>query len=89
MDFIKGLVVISKTGRDEGQFYMVVRIEDEFIWVADGKRKKMSDPKRKNIKHLLITSEKVDTSVDTTNKQLSLMLNDIRLKTQKEGRSYV
>lgn len=49
-------VVVSTAGRDRGKYYLVVDIEDsQYVKVADGDKKKLKRPKRKNIKHLRAT----------------------------------
>ncbi|MBE7034463.1 MAG: hypothetical protein E7406_09595 [Ruminococcaceae bacterium] len=57
-----GDVVVSLKGHDRGSFYVVIGVEDDSILLCDGKRKLLSDPKKKNIKHLNTTGEKVDLS---------------------------
>lgn len=47
-----GCVVYSKMGRDRGSYYMVVKTEGECVYIADGELRKLSHPKRKNIKHI-------------------------------------
>ena len=39
-------------GRDEGKFYVVVRAENGYVWVADGTGRTLSRPKRKNLRHV-------------------------------------
>ncbi|AZO96524.1 KOW domain-containing RNA-binding protein [Halocella sp. SP3-1] len=51
--FELGDLVISTAGRDEGKYYLVVKIVDEdYIQVSDGDKKRIENPKRKNIKHV-------------------------------------
>ena len=47
-----GSVVVSKKGHDEGKVYIVVDICGEFALVADGKTRKLANPKKKRLKHL-------------------------------------
>ena len=48
----QGEVVQSVQGRDEGKFYVVVRAENGYVWVADGTGRTLSRPKRKNLRHV-------------------------------------
>lgn len=51
-----GQVVVSRMGRDEGKRYLVVGVIDErFVNLADGSSRKLANPKRKNIAHLILT----------------------------------
>jgi ribosomal protein L14E/L6E/L27E len=55
-----GTVVISKAGRDKGKNLVITGIDSGFVFVADGKERKLASPKRKNIKHIQETHEKID-----------------------------
>lgn len=49
----RGQLVRSKAGRDKGQYYLVLAdSEDGFVWLADGRKRPASEPKRKNVRHL-------------------------------------
>jgi ribosomal protein L14E/L6E/L27E len=47
-----GAIVISKSGRDKGSGFIVTKIEQEYVFLCDGKVRPMSNQKRKNQKHL-------------------------------------
>lgn len=50
---IIGQVVVSRAGRDAGRPLVVVGIAgDRFVLVADGELRKVSNPKKKNVRHL-------------------------------------
>jgi ribosomal protein L14E/L6E/L27E len=52
-----GQVVVSKAGRDQGRFMMIVGFaEDNTLLLADGSLRKLETPKRKNIKHVAKTN---------------------------------
>ncbi|WP_418791441.1 RNA-binding protein [Phosphitispora sp. TUW77] len=56
-----GQLVRSSAGRDKGNIYLVYDLLDEaFVRVIDGVKKKLTNPKRKNIKHLEIFPVKAD-----------------------------
>lgn len=58
MNYTVGQVVYSKAGRDAGKKFIIVNIQDEFyVFISDGDLRKIEKPKRKKIKHLLITEE--------------------------------
>lgn len=61
MSFSVGDVVISTAGHDKGDYYIVIALEKCFAWVANGKTKKIDDPKKKNLRHLtyLCSSENI------------------------------
>ncbi len=47
-----GEIVQSLAGRDKGKFFSVIKIDGEYVYIADGRTRKVSTPKRKKIKHL-------------------------------------
>ncbi len=67
----KGMVVISKSGRDKGHFFVVVKAYDECAYIADGKLRKIGNLKKKNIKHLQRTNIFINLDEITGNKQLN------------------
>ena len=47
-----GLVVKSLAGHDKGSYFVVLRAEGEFAFIANGKTKTIEKPKKKKKKHL-------------------------------------
>ena len=68
-----GAVVKATAGRDGGKFFVVVSSGNDFCMIADGKSRKLSAPKRKNIKHLALTKSMSDIN-DLTDKKLRNLL---------------
>lgn len=54
----EGLFAISKAGHDKGNIYVIVREDDEYVYVADGVSKTLEKPKKKNKKHIQIIKKK-------------------------------
>ena len=52
MDISKSDIVISLAGRDKDQMFYVVDTEENFVLLADGKGRKLENPKRKKLKHV-------------------------------------
>ena len=52
MDISKSDIVISLAGRDKDQLFYVIEIEDNYVFLADGKGRKLENPKRKKLKHV-------------------------------------
>ncbi len=55
-----GMIVRSAAGRDKGKFMAVVSTKDGFVYLADGKERKLGSPKKKNVKHINFTKTSVD-----------------------------
>ena len=47
-----GEIVQSLAGRDKGKYFSILKIDGEYVFIADGRKRKVSLPKRKKIKHL-------------------------------------
>lgn len=45
-------VVISKKGKYDGEMFFVIDVKNGFALLADGKRRKIINPKKKNVLHL-------------------------------------
>ena len=53
-----GRVVFSKAGRDAGHYFVVVEVLDEhYVAIANGCQRKVDNPKKKKIKHLVAKEE--------------------------------
>ena len=52
MSNTKGSIVLANAGRDQDGLFFVVGEADGFVLLADGKRRKLEHPKRKNPVHL-------------------------------------
>ncbi|MBU5308731.1 KOW domain-containing protein [Clostridioides mangenotii] len=52
-DLSIGQVVKVSSGRDKGRLFFIVKIvDDEYVLIADGKKRKLVKPKLKKVKHL-------------------------------------
>ena len=59
-EYSLGAVVYSKMGRDKGRYFAVVEVIDEsFVTIADGDLRRLANPKKKKIKHLMLKPEKL------------------------------
>lgn len=62
-----GMVVMSAAGHDTGTFYLALDVKGGFALLADGRRRKLENPKRKSVKHLRKTKTRL-TRPDTDKK---------------------
>lgn len=73
-----GQLVVSAAGRDRGRCYIVTRIlDDTTVAVTDGAYRPVSKPKKKNVRHLMMTrtiasslSEKLLQGIAITNEEV-------------------
>lgn len=60
MEIKIGGVVISSAGHDCGRAMVVVGADGGFVFVADGKERKLDSPKKKNIRHVRRTLSSIE-----------------------------
>ena len=52
MDVARSDLVRSCAGRDKGQIFYVVETDELYVYLADGKGRRLENPKRKKRKHI-------------------------------------
>ena len=53
-----GRVVLSRAGRDQGHVFVIMDVIDEnYVAIANGCQRKVDNPKKKKIKHLVAKPE--------------------------------
>ena len=52
MDIDRSSLIVSKAGRDKGQLFYVVDADEQYVYLADGKSRRLEKPKRKKRKHI-------------------------------------
>lgn len=68
-----GTVVKNQSGHDKG-FFVVVKIDGSFVYMANGKSRLLNNPKKKNPKHLILTKAILDMDSITTDRKLRAAL---------------
>ena len=81
MNFERAQIVRSRKGHDEGKLFCVMDVGEGFLLLADGKERKVSNPKKKNVKHVEVlgtmdhpTIESVRAGQPVRDKQLRIAL---------------
>lgn len=86
VDITLGQVVHSKAGRDKGQYFIVVGIvDDNYVYIADGNLRKISNPKKKKIMHLVFHDKIVYTIQTKLKENLPVIDSEIRDNLQSMG----
>ena len=49
-----GMLAISRAGHDKENVYVIIEEDDEYVYLADGRNRTVSRPKKKNRKHIQI-----------------------------------
>lgn len=71
-----GSVVRATAGRDGGALFAVTGIDGGFCTIADGKSRKLAHPKRKNRRHIALTSSVINIE-EITDKRLRALLREL------------
>ncbi len=64
MDTDIGHIVISLAGRDKGRPFYVLKTEENFVYLIDGRLRKIESPKKKKKKHVKLISDS-ETRIST------------------------
>ena len=52
MEIDRSSLIVSKAGRDKGQLFFVIDADEQYVYLADGKSRKLEKPKRKKRRHV-------------------------------------
>ena len=77
MDIKEGSIVTAKAGRDKGGCFVVMKMENGFAYIADGKRRRVENPKKKKLIHLQSTRSTADVQ-NATNREIRKLLNEFK-----------
>lgn len=87
-----GRVVRSVAGRDKDRYFIIVGIPEEkgYVLLADGVLRKLSNPKKKKIKHIKPEDAIIDTVVQKTAEKKKIFDSELRkcleqFSTREEG----
>ncbi len=75
MEFCKGELVVGTSGREKGKLMCVVKTDEKYVYVCDGKERLLENPKRKNPKHVEKTNKQLSVSMFLTDRALRKALS--------------
>lgn len=76
------MIVKPQSGHRINKHFVLVETDENFVYIADGKRKRLSNPKKKNKKHIVVTDkQKVDLNTQT-DKSIRKLLNKYDLDSE-------
>lgn len=82
MELTLGSIVRSRAGRDKGNYFVVTAIEDNAVLICDGKERPLERPKRKNLKHIAVTTAVLGADDMANNRALRRALRSYSQKNQ-------
>ena len=66
MEIKLGSIVKSIAGKEKDKFFLIIEIDENYVMIADGKRRPLENPKKKKIKHLEFIKQ-LDVDISTLN----------------------
>jgi len=90
-------IVFSLAGHDKGRTYVVLETDGDFARLVDGKIRKLNNPKKKSLKHLVLGkmgSQELAAALDggrATDSAIRIELAKFRFEARmtEEGREFV
>ena len=86
MEIKVGSVVRSKAGRDKGDFFIVLAIEDNYVYMANGDLRKVDQPKKKKLKHLQGTEQVSEFIINKLSQGNKVTNSEVRKALAQAGR---
>ena len=78
MTFLRGDVVRSTAGHDKDGLFLVLQAEGDFLWLVDGKRRKLETPKKKRRKHVVSAGVWTHPAIDCLRNGEPVLDSEIR-----------
>lgn len=78
MDYAQGRVVRTIKGHDKDRLFLVEKQEEGFVWLRDGKNRKKHNPKKKSLKHIVITKHLIPEFESLSDKNIRKQLNKLK-----------
>lgn len=47
-----GMIVCACAGKERNQYYLIIQQDEHYVYLADGRHRRLQNPKRKNPKHV-------------------------------------
>ena len=76
-NILVGSVVKNLGGRDSGKLFVVIATDENFAFIANGRSRFLSSPKRKNKKHIAQTGFVCDLNGISTDRGLRRYLKEV------------
>ena len=78
MEYTIGQIVISRCGHDKGKPFVIISVEDSYVFLSDGKNRPIEKPKLKKVKHIQKTNYVCKEIKDAYEKGEALLNEEIR-----------
>ena len=86
MELKVGSIVRSKAGRDKGDFFIVLAMDENFVYMATGDLRKVDQPKKKKLKHLQGTEQVSEFIINKLSQGNKVTNSEVRKALAQAGR---
>mgnify|MGYP002530181303 CR=1 FL=1 len=66
-NFVIGTIIKSIAGHDQNNFFVILNVENEYVYLVDGKTRTLNKPKKKKLKHIQVVGKVSETFVELLN----------------------
>jgi len=73
-----GCFATSIAGHDHNNIYVIIDADDEYVYLVDGKIRKVNNPKKKKLKHVQLIKRTDNTIAGRINNNVALSNEDIK-----------
>ena len=73
-----GCFATSIAGHDHNNIYVIIDADDKYVYLVDGKIRKVNNPKKKKLKHVQLIKRTDDTIAGRINNNVALSNEDIK-----------
>ena len=88
MEVDKSSLIVSKAGRDKGQLFYVVDADEQYVYLADGKSRKLEKPKRKKRKHVQLVAQTESRIADKIRNGEKVLNSELRKELASYGQKH-
>lgn len=87
-DIMVGQIVKSKSGRDKDRYFLVAKVlpQERIVFLVDGERRVLKNPKKKNFLHIQTTktrsielAEMIEQGIESCDREIKKYLKELQV----------
>ena len=88
MELSKADMIVSLAGRDKGQLFFVVDTDEQYVYLANGKGRRVEKPKRKKRKHVALLPRRDSRVADKIRSGDKVLNSELRRELTVFGQTF-
>ena len=89
MEVERSDIVRSCAGRDRGQLFFIVELDETYVYLADGKGRRLENPKRKKRRHIELLSRSDSRVADKIRSGDKVLNSELRRELAVYGQKFM